>query len=132
VRRAVKIYNWLGDDIYNPFPDSLASAIYAIPRYYVRYDSTIELLISVWCDSNVKTKVIIYSRPGCHLCEEAKEAMRAASCEGKYTLDEVNIENHPELLKRYKDDIPVITFNGAEAFRHRLTPEEFRKRILEN
>lgn len=56
--------------------------------------------------------------------------MRAADCPAEYTLDEVNIENDPELLERYKDDIPVITFNGVEAFRHRVTSEEFRKRIL--
>ena len=78
----------------------------------------------------MKTKVIIYSRPGCHLCDEAKEAMRVASCAGEYTLDEVNIENDPELLRRYKDDIPVITLNGVETFRHRITPEEFRRRVL--
>lgn len=84
---------------------------------------------SLWYDSTVKTKVILYSRPGCHLCEEAKEAIRAAGCT-EYTLDEVNIESDPELLQRYKDDIPVITFNGVEAFRHRVTAEEFRRRIL--
>ncbi|MFN2511632.1 MAG: glutaredoxin family protein [Pyrinomonadaceae bacterium] len=78
----------------------------------------------------MKTKVIIYSRPGCHLCEEAKEAMRAAGCPAEYTLDEVNIENDPELLNRYKDDIPVITFNGVEVFRHRVSTEEFRGRII--
>ncbi len=89
------------------------------------------MLISVWYDSTVKTKVIIYSRPGCHLCEEAKAAMRAASCEGEYTLDEVNIENDPELLERYKDDIPVITFNGVEAFRHRVKSDEFAKALLQ-
>jgi len=43
----------------------------------------------------------------------------------------VNIENDPELLERYKHDIPVITFNGVEAFRHRVNSEEFRRRILE-
>ena len=68
----------------------------------------------------MKTKVIIYSRPGCHLCEEAKAAMCAAGCPGEYTLDEVNIENDPELMERYKDDIPVITFNGVEAFSTRI------------
>jgi glutaredoxin len=78
----------------------------------------------------VKTKVIIYSRPGCHLCEEAKDAMRAAGCADAYSLDEVNIENDPELLELYKHDIPVITFNGVEAFRHRVGPEDFRRRIL--
>jgi glutaredoxin len=79
----------------------------------------------------VKTKVVIYSRPGCHLCEEAKAAMRQASCAGEYTLDEVNIESDPDLMRIYKHDIPVITFNGVEVFRHRVSPEEFRRRVLE-
>ena len=72
----------------------------------------------MWHDPTVKTKVIIYSRPGCHLCEEAKEAMRAAGCQS-------------ELLERYKYDIPVITFNGVEVFRHRVAAAEFRRRIQE-
>ena len=78
----------------------------------------------------MKVQVIIYSRPGCHLCEVAKEAMRAADCAGEYTLDEINIETDSELLKRYGDDIPVITINGAEAFRHRVSAGEFRQRML--
>lgn len=56
--------------------------------------------------------------------------MRAAGCAGEYTLDEVNIDEDPELLERYKHDIPVITFNDVEVFRHRVTSEEFRRRIL--
>jgi len=79
----------------------------------------------------VKTQVIIYSRPGCHLCDEAKEAIRGANCAAAYELEEVNIESDPELLGRYKDDIPVITFDGVEAFRHRMTSEEFYRRIKE-
>ncbi len=79
----------------------------------------------------MKTQVIIYSRPGCHLCDEAKEAIRGANCAAAYTLEEVNIESDPELLGRYKDDIPVITFDGVEAFRHRMTSEEFYRRIKE-
>jgi glutaredoxin len=78
----------------------------------------------------VKIQVIIYSRPGCHLCEEAREAILNAHCEEAYALKEVNIENDPELLARYKDDIPVITFDGVEVFRHRVASEEFRRRIL--
>ncbi|CAN5730042.1 glutaredoxin family protein [soil metagenome] len=84
---------------------------------------------SVSYDTTMKTKVIIYSRPGCHLCEEAKTAMRAAGCEDQYELDEVNIENEPELLELYKDDIPVITLNGVEAFRHRVKSVEFGKAV---
>ena len=77
-----------------------------------------------------KARVIIYSKPGCHLCEEAKVAMRAANCAALYVLDEVNIESDPELLARYRFDIPVIMIDGVEEFRHRLTAAEFKERLL--
>ncbi|HYJ89582.1 MAG TPA: glutaredoxin family protein [Pyrinomonadaceae bacterium] len=74
-----------------------------------------------------RVRVIIYSRPGCHLCEEAKRAIQAAECSEEYTLEEINIESDPELLRLYRYEIPVITIDGVEAFRHRLTPQEFRR-----
>jgi glutaredoxin len=80
--------------------------------------------------SSAKAQVVIYSRPGCHLCDEAKQAIEAAQCLGEYTLEEINIESDPDLLRRYQFDIPVITINGVEAFRHRLTSEAFRERLV--
>ena len=77
-----------------------------------------------------KAHVVIYSRPGCHLCDEAKQGIEAAQCQDEYTLEEINIESDPDLLKRYEYDIPVITINGVEAFRHRLTSETFREKLL--
>ena len=76
-----------------------------------------------------KAQVVIYSRPGCHLCDEAKQAIEGAGCQNEYTLAEINIESDPDLLRRYQYDIPVVTVNGVEAFRHRLTAAEFRKRV---
>jgi glutaredoxin len=76
------------------------------------------------------TRVVIYTRPGCHLCDEAKEAIHAAQCAVEYTLSEINIESDPDLVRRYRYDIPVITINGVEAFRHRLTSAAFRERLL--
>ncbi len=76
-----------------------------------------------------KPHVIIYSRPGCHLCDEAKAAIRDAGCNDQFTLEEVNIESDPELLRKYKYDIPVIVIDGVEAFIHRVAPAEFRTRI---
>jgi hypothetical protein len=92
----------------------------------VRSCSTIVLPVQT---TSGKAHVLIYSRAGCHLCDEAKLAIEAAGYQDKYTLAEVDIESDPNLLKRYGYDIPVITINGVEAFRHRLTPEEFRRAI---
>src|SRR5216683_1557725 len=72
---------------------------------------------------------MIYSRPGCHLCEEAKQAIDSARCATEYTLEEIDIESDGALLRRYREDIPVITINGEEAFRHRLTADAFRRRL---
>ena len=76
-----------------------------------------------------KVHVIIYSRPGCHLCDEAKAAILSAGCSDQFVLEEINIESDEELLKKYKYDIPVIAINGVESFMHRVDPSEFRTRI---
>ena len=78
-----------------------------------------------------KPHVIIYSRPGCHLCDEAKAAILSAGCSDQFTLDEVNIESDDELLRKYKHDIPVIAINGVESFIHRVDAEEFRTQIAQ-
>lgn len=74
-------------------------------------------------------RVIIYSRPGCHLCEEAKKVIEASGYREEYTLEEINIESDAGLLRRYSYDIPVITINGKEAFRHRVTADGFRRKL---
>ena len=67
-----------------------------------------------------KRHVIIYSRPGCHLCDEAKAVIQNAGCSEHFTLEEINIESDDELLRKYKYDIPVVMIDGVEAFRHRV------------
>jgi glutaredoxin len=77
-----------------------------------------------------KAQVIVYSKPGCHLCDEAKEAIRSAGCDERFTLTEINIESDPVLMAKYRYDIPVIAINGVETFTHRVDPREFRAKIL--
>lgn len=77
----------------------------------------------------LKAHVVVYSRPGCHLCEEAKASIEAVHRQVEFTIEEVNIENDPELLARYQYDIPVIAINGVDTFMHRVNPEEFRERL---
>src|SRR5687767_10994743 len=71
--------------------------------------------------------VIIYSRPGCHLCDEAKAAIQNAGCSNRFSLEEINIESDEELLRKYKYDIPVVTIDGVERFRHRVNVAEFKE-----
>jgi len=76
-----------------------------------------------------KPHVIVYSRPGCHLCDEAKQAIFDSQLQNRFTFTEINIESDRELLRKYKFDIPVVTINGAEVFRHRVDPAEFKRLI---
>jgi glutaredoxin len=79
--------------------------------------------------SQEKRLVIIYTRPGCHLCEEAKSQILAARCADLYELEEINIETDPALVERYGVKIPVITINGVEAFKYNLTSAKFREAL---
>ena len=58
--------------------------------------------------------VVVYSRPGCHLCEEAIEALVALRKEGyQFELQEVDIESEELLLRRLLEKIPVVEIDGA-------------------
>ena len=76
-----------------------------------------------------RAAVLIYSRPGCHLCEEAKAEIQTAGCDGEFTLDEVNIDDDPELLERYQYDIPVVFINGMKVFKHRVDRHAFKSKL---
>lgn len=75
---------------------------------------------------NMRVPVLLYSKPGCHLCEVMKNEMAKAGCAELYDLQEINIESDAELFARYRHDIPVLMIDGVEAFRHRLTADAFR------
>ena len=78
---------------------------------------------------HTKAQVILYTKPGCHLCEVMRERIQAAGCEGEYTLEEVNIETDPALFARYRFEIPVLTINGVEAFKYGLEADEFKLKL---
>ncbi len=60
------------------------------------------------------TEVVVYSRPGCHLCEEAIEAIAGLREEGfRFVLREVDIESDELLLRRHLERIPVVEVEGT-------------------
>ena len=76
-----------------------------------------------------KVKVVLYTKPGCGLCDKMKGEMKNAGIEELYSLEEVNIETDDELYSQYRYEIPVLFINGVEAFRHRLSADEFRTQV---
>ena len=76
-----------------------------------------------------KPHVIFYTKPGCHLCEEAKREIGRAGRRDAYTFEEVNILSDPDLQRRYGTDIPVVVIDGAHAFKYSLTADDFRRSL---
>jgi len=71
----------------------------------------------------------LYSRPGCHLCDEMKEIVYPVAQELGCSVTAVDISADPELEARYATEIPVLLINGRKAFKYRLTQPELRKRL---
>ena len=76
-------------------------------------------------------EVTLYTRPGCHLCEDAKTILLPMLNEFGGTLREVNIDDDRELTKRYGWDIPVIFIGAHKAAKHRVDPRQFRRQLEE-
>jgi glutaredoxin len=73
--------------------------------------------------------VTIYSRPGCHLCEEAKAQIAPLLKEFGARLTEINIDEDPDLHARYDYDVPVIFLGTRKAAKHRVDPHQFRRQL---
>jgi glutaredoxin len=76
-----------------------------------------------------KPHVIFYTRPGCHLCEDARREIANSGCAGQFTYEEIDILSDPELQRRYATEIPVILIDGTHAFKYHLTAKDFRRAI---
>jgi glutaredoxin len=74
-------------------------------------------------------EVTLYTRPGCHLCEEAKAAIAPLLHEFAAVLHQVNIEKDVVLEERYGLDIPVIFIGARKAAKHRVDVEQFRRQL---
>ena len=57
--------------------------------------------------------VVLYGRPDCHLCDEARSELERLRRDGlEFQLDEVNIEDEDELHGRFLERIPVVELEG--------------------
>jgi glutaredoxin len=58
----------------------------------------------------------LYSRPDCHLCDEARAALERVRARAPFELREVNIESDVSLHSRYLERIPVVALGDEEIF----------------
>jgi len=73
----------------------------------------------------VSTRLVLYSRPGCHLCDDARVVLERIG----EPFEEVDIESDDELLKRYLERIPVVALDGQELYDFFVDEQDLRRRV---
>ncbi len=74
-------------------------------------------------------KVTVYSRPGCHLCDDVKQQLEQLRRRVDFDLEEINIDEDDALRRLYNEEVPVVMINGRKAFKYRLDPAEFLEKL---
>ncbi|HEX2446059.1 MAG TPA: glutaredoxin family protein [Vicinamibacterales bacterium] len=71
----------------------------------------------------------LYSRPGCHLCEEMKAVIETVAAGQTIDLHEVDISGDPELERRYGLEIPVLEIDGKKIAKYRIDEKTLTRAI---
>jgi len=64
--------------------------------------------------------VVLYTKPGCHLCDEAHDLLEEIANAYDLVLTSVDITRDPDLYARYRWEIPVVVCEGQEVARGRI------------
>lgn len=75
------------------------------------------------------TSVVLYSRPGCGLCDEARAVILSERERIPFAFEEVDVSSDDGLELAYGIRIPVVVVDGEEAFEVRVDPPAFAARV---
>jgi glutaredoxin len=72
-------------------------------------------------------QITLYTRPGCHLCEDAAELLERLAARIPIEVTEVNILNDVDLFERYKHSIPVVAIGGGPTLQAPIEAEALER-----
>ena len=75
--------------------------------------------------------ITLYSKPGCHLCDDARDALSRVQKRHPFDLEVVNIQEDPRLLADYGEQIPVVLLNGTFLFEYEVDEARLRQLLTE-
>ncbi len=75
------------------------------------------------------TRVTLFTRKGCCLCDDAKSVLAAARDRTAFDYEEIDIDQQAEYLAVYNEEVPVIAIDGRKAFKYKVTMQEFLKKL---
>ena len=73
--------------------------------------------------------VVLYGKAGCHLCDEAREAVHGVRAVHPFDLEEVDVSTDPGLHAEYGERIPVLVLDGEELFEFHVDAVELARRL---
>lgn len=86
-----------------------------------------------WTDTASSTghepRVTLYTKAGCHLCEDAHEVLMTVREEKPFAFEEVDITTDETLMATYGELIPVVLIDGRERFRYRINEKRLRREL---
>jgi len=71
------------------------------------------------------SRLVLYSRPGCHLCDDARAVLERLGA----TFEEVDIEGDDALHRAYLERIPVVALDGEELYDFFVDERDLRARV---
>jgi hypothetical protein len=78
------------------------------------------------------SRVRLLSKPGCHLCDDARVVIASVCEELGESYDEVSVTSDPGLQREYGEQIPVTFVDGRQHDFWRVDPDRLRKALLVN
>jgi glutaredoxin len=73
--------------------------------------------------------VTLYTRIGCHLCEEAERVLRQEQSATPFHLELVDVDRDPELARRYGVRVPVVAVDGQDLFEYEVPADLLQARL---
>ena len=74
-------------------------------------------------------RITLYGRPGCHLCDDAREVIARVCADLGESFEEVSIDGDPELVARFGEEIPVTFVDGRQHDFWRVSEERLRRAL---
>ena len=74
-------------------------------------------------------RITLYSRPGCHLCDDALAVLERIRADTPFALETVDIERDDALLRAYLERIPVVALDGVEVYDYHVDEADLRTRL---
>jgi Glutaredoxin-like domain (DUF836) len=73
--------------------------------------------------------VTLYGKPGCHLCDDAREVVERVRAAHPFELRQVDVSLDPGLHREYGERIPVLELDGEELFEFHVDEAELVRRV---